>query len=357
MDIALKATYNDGNKGNYIGFKGVCSAEILINNIKAGRVNCSSSDNPCRKYFDNRLKVHKPKINSQCYESQLFNDWKFGAGMYHNGDKAGKAIPIRRASEGDLAIVTTRFPDTEEKDRKIVGIYKIAKVDEETKDTMGTLLVADEKGRLELPADIAAELNFWDYYNPTSIDKQWHEGLFRYMEKEKTDSILLSLDKLLVDEKQRLALKELRDPSKLKPTPTAGGLDPTIKKVLLNRKYGSGGEGKEHRELKEWIAQNPSFLGLADVIKTEVEEHRFPSNDLPDIVFQLKSGWAAVEIETTNPLPGAYQAVKYRALLRVEQGLDLEDPSVTCFLVAYEIPTLVGDFCKRYKVGTKAKKI
>ena len=149
----------------------------------------------------------------------------------------------------------------------------------------------------------------------------------------------------------------------LKQTSTVGSntrpsrLDPTVKRVLQSRKYGPGGEGVEHRLLKEWIADHPEFLGLTGVLETQVEEHRFPSNDLPDIVFKLQDGWAAVEIETTDPLPGAFQAIKYKALLCAEQNLDIDDENVSSYLVAYDIPKHIENFCKKYKVKSYSKPI
>lgn len=148
MDVALKATYNDGGNGGFIGFKGVCSRDVIVNNMN--KVNCSMKDNSCKIFFDLGLKGRKPQKNDHCYESKLFIDWKFGAGIYHSGAKNGQPIPIAKVNPGDLAVVTTRFPGQKEQDRIIVGIYKIAKVDNSAQSTMGTMLVADKHARLEL---------------------------------------------------------------------------------------------------------------------------------------------------------------------------------------------------------------
>jgi len=117
-------------------------------------------------------------------------------------------------------------------------------------------------------------------------------------------------------------------------------------------------EGQAHLRLKNWIAENPWFCDLHDVVKTEIETHQFPSGDLPDIVFHLSSGTiVSVEIETTNPLPGAYQALKYRTLLCAENDFDLSSDKVETVLVAWEIPSNIQMFCERYGIKYYEKKI
>lgn len=110
------------------------------------------------------------------------------------------------------------------------------------------------------------------------------------------------------------------------------------------KKYG-GGEGKDHRRLKEWVANNPEFLNLNDVEGVEIESHIFPSNDLPDIVFRCRDKLISVEIETDTPLPGAYQAVKYKALLCAELGVPCTSQRVQTILVAWHIPSDIREFC------------
>lgn len=127
----------------------------------------------------------------------------------------------------------------------------------------------------------------------------------------------------------------------------------TTKKAVV-RKYGAGGEGKEHKELKDWVARNPDFLGLDNVIETEKEEHVFPSGDLPDIVFICDDNkYAVVEIETIIPIPGAYQAIKYRSLLCAELGLPLDSKDVKSFLVTKENSQDVEEFCRKYRIKVK----
>ncbi len=125
----------------------------------------------------------------------------------------------------------------------------------------------------------------------------------------------------------------------------------------VSKKYGGGGEGKDHKQLKEWIANHPQFIGLYDVIDVEVEKHLFPSHDLPDIVFVCKNKSVSVEIETDTTLPGAYQAVKYRALLCAELGEPCASDKVDSILVAWFIPQDVRDFCSKNRIGVFEKRL
>lgn len=114
------------------------------------------------------------------------------------------------------------------------------------------------------------------------------------------------------------------------------------------RKYPSGGEGKEHRELKEHFERHPEQLGLKDTMCCE-KEWIFKSEDRADLVFWHKSGGkTVVEIETDMPDPGAHQLIKYRALLCAQNGLSLDSQKVRAILVAWSVPTEVREFCRKY---------
>lgn len=129
-------------------------------------------------------------------------------------------------------------------------------------------------------------------------------------------------------------------------------------KKTTRRKYGSSGEGKDHKKLKNWIADNPKFVGLENVVITEIDNHIFPSGDRPDIVFFCEdNNYATVEIETNQLDGGMYQAIKYKSLLCAELGLPLNSPNVKTFLIAWEMPKEVKDFCDKYEVVYKKKKL
>lgn len=118
----------------------------------------------------------------------------------------------------------------------------------------------------------------------------------------------------------------------------------------INKKYASGGEGPDHKKLKEWIAENPQVIGLKNV-KRYILEYVYPSGDAVDILFELSDDIdVVVEIETDNPFPGCYQAIKYRVLRCAQRNLNLDSESVRAIVVAWKIPEEVRHFCRRYDI-------
>jgi len=110
-----------------------------------------------------------------------------------------------------------------------------------------------------------------------------------------------------------------------------------VKKLAIakRRKYGGGGESPEHLEVKKWVAKNPKRFGVYKLRKIYEEEYIFETNDCPDVVFEhADEKFTIVEAETTDMLQGAYQVVKYRALLCAERGWKLQDPRVKTFVIA-----------------------
>jgi hypothetical protein len=126
----------------------------------------------------------------------------------------------------------------------------------------------------------------------------------------------------------------------------------TIRGIRLfkAKKYGSGGEGSDHRKLKDQIADNPGLVGLRNVRK-RFKEYPFPSGDIADIVFELENNrYAVVEIETSDPLPGCYQALKYRTLKCAELGVSITSSIVEAIVVAWDFQPFTEDFCSSYAI-------
>jgi hypothetical protein len=359
MHIAFKCTYNNGGEGIYVGFQGACSEDIIKWNIEQGRVWCSQDDCECKKYYIRGFKENKPI--DPCYESVLFKKWEYGAGYYHTGIRKGTPIHISNVEEGDIVILTTRFPNDAEIDRKIIGLFKIAKIENKPE----TILIADKKYRIKLTTDIAKELYFWDYYSTREGNVSWRTGLFRYLNDIQVGQVLRDIMTVAKDDTTKILAKELFSEIQSKivghiPQLSGDRLKKgkihSVRRILVNRKYGPKGESEAHKKLKEWIAIHPEYLGLKNVKKVEIEEHVFPSRDLPDIVFIYDNKYAVVEIETTDPLLGAYQSLKYKVLLCAERSLSIDSELVKSFLVAYIIPDQVKDFCQKYGIETKVKK-
>lgn len=360
--VAIKCTYNNGDEGIYVGFNGTCSENIMKWNIENGRVWCSQKRCECRKYYDNSFKGNKPI--DPCYESVLFRDWEYGAGRYCTGKKNGTPIHLSGVKEGKIAILTTRFPQESEIDRRIIGFFKIGQVINNPNEP--TKLIADRTFRIRLPMEEARELYFWDYYSTERTKEKaiWGTGLIRYLNDDQVVRILMDLKETLRDEKAKAMVITLLNQEfpKVSLPPVSG---PRIrnmksinrtKRIALIRKYGHGGEGIKHKKLKEWIAKNPQELGLSSVKRTEIE-HVFRSGDIADIVFELNGNkYAVVEIELFDLICGCHQALKYKVLKCVELGLDINSSDVEAIIVIPSISQEVKEFCNKYGIRFVEKK-
>ena len=353
MNLAFKCTYNDADEGVYVGFNGTCSTDNVIRNIRSGRVWCSNEQCPCRIFYDDGFRGDAPEY--PCYESELFKQWRFGGGTYHHGNRAGTPIKIHEAEAGKIAILTTLFPNDDEKDRKIIGLFKIGNVEESDQ----TLVHADENHRIRLLWEEANQLNFWNYYSVSGDKPRWGTHLFRYLTDEAVFGILTDLRGTIRDENSKTIIKDILEkdfahiPISSKPSGMLKQKESRKEKITRLRKYGSGGEGKEHKRLKEYIAKHPEAIGITNVKKVAVE-HTFCCGDTVDILFQHNDGTdTVVEIETIDPEPGCHQAIKYRALRCAERSLSLDSSKIKAYLVAWEIPKAVSLFCDNYKIVWK----
>ena len=92
--------------------------------------------------------------------------------------------------------------------------------------------------------------------------------------------------------------------------------------------YVGGGEGKEHKAIKDYVYEHPESLGITGVIR-KVVEHPLPSGDRLDVYFETSDSRYAIEVKpSTSPdddiIRGIFQCVKYKAILeamrKVEYG-------------------------------------
>lgn len=103
-----------------------------------------------------------------------------------------------------------------------------------------------------------------------------------------------------------------------------------------------GGEGEEHKSLKEYICQHPDCLGYHHVTAAETE-HALPSGDKLDVYLELADGThVAIEVKpSTSPehdlTRGLFQCVKYRAVMDALRTIECAD---------YEIKTLLVTACR-----------
>ncbi|MCZ0940202.1 MAG: hypothetical protein OXJ55_16280 [Caldilineaceae bacterium] len=344
-------TYNDGGaRGGLIGYRGVCSDRIMVQNVEVdGRSWCSDPENECFKYCDRGRKGRRPTVppvggevyDGVCYESQLLarKPLKFWAGTYQSGRKTGEPIPIDfgRVEKGDIVLLTTLAPQRTERDRIVFACYRVGGWG---KDKWGNYIESDGTMDLVLPEGIAMYCRYWDYQTPNKDGSVfWGRGLFRYLDRDNTKRFVDELVFRLGDTSERdMLVRELGNSIEIRP-PQGG----------LGRPRGTS-EGEEHRRLKELVAAKPELIGLPAGSEPEIE-HSFLSGDRVDVKFNLPNGDAAVvEVETIVPEPGAHQAVKYRALLEVQRSDALGSGHVQAILVAHEFDGETRKLAEKYQI-------
>lgn len=101
---------------------------------------------------------------------------------------------------------------------------------------------------------------------------------------------------------------------------------------------GRGGEGPEHKALKEYVAANPAVVGLPAAHAAGGQEHRLPSGDQIDVLFMGAAGALAVEVKPhasgrDDVARGVYQCVKYRAVLEAQSSISDDPYDVSVMLV------------------------
>lgn len=102
-------------------------------------------------------------------------------------------------------------------------------------------------------------------------------------------------------------------------------------------KSGGGGEGEEHRALKEYVANNANVVGLPSNARA-TKEAPLPSGDKIDVLFDIPKGLVAVEVKSkiSNEVDlarGLFQCVKYCAVMEAERGSKGARYSVDAMLV------------------------
>lgn len=99
-----------------------------------------------------------------------------------------------------------------------------------------------------------------------------------------------------------------------------------------------GGEGYEHRQLKEYILNHPGSIGIKEV-KIAETEYTLPSGDKLDIYFKLNDeSVVAVEVKSSisddaDLTRGIFQCVKYKAVLNSLQRIEGTKRNITVILV------------------------
>lgn len=111
----------------------------------------------------------------------------------------------------------------------------------------------------------------------------------------------------------------------------------------------NGGEGEEHKALKEYICHHPESINYKDVDFAETE-HILPSGDRLDVYFELSDGThVAIEVKPSissdqDIARGVFQCVKYYAVMDALRNIECKDYEIEVLLVT------AGNFSSQNKV-------
>ena len=117
---------------------------------------------------------------------------------------------------------------------------------------------------------------------------------------------------------------------------TPAPADDLVEKAIAAR--GRGGEGKEHKALKEYVAANPSVIGLPAALAQGRCEFPLASGDRVDVVFEGRRLKTAVEVKSSissvgDIARGLFQCLKYRVVLEKQAELSRVPFGVDVLLV------------------------
>lgn len=110
----------------------------------------------------------------------------------------------------------------------------------------------------------------------------------------------------------------------------------TIKNVQFN--YG-GGEGVEHKNLREYIFEHPESINSNNIVFKETE-YILPSGDRLDVYFEFEDRkHVAIEVKpSTSPesdiIRGIFQCVKYKAVMDALKRIECQNYRIEVILLA-----------------------
>ncbi|MBX3504597.1 MAG: hypothetical protein KF895_03895 [Parvibaculum sp.] len=108
--------------------------------------------------------------------------------------------------------------------------------------------------------------------------------------------------------------------------PVEFNLQHLIERAKTGRGAG-GGEGEEHRRLKEFVAERPTLLGLPGSAVRGQLEYPLPSGDRVDVLFESRKVLLGVEVKSNisnevDIIRGLFQCVKYKAVLAASASVE-----------------------------------
>ena len=175
-NVAFKLTWVYGVRGP---FTSSCTAEGRRLNIQvAKRVWCSQRKCLCFQVFKaGNTAPPVPIEDWPCNDSQALLDWRFSSGYFHHGKRKDQPIPMLGVRIGKLAFLTTRSFEMSERERIVMGCFRVSRVSDEEEEFWVEAEPGDERLRVK---DLARAPRYWDYHKQTS-GPRWGTGLFRYL--------------------------------------------------------------------------------------------------------------------------------------------------------------------------------
>ncbi|NLI89167.1 MAG: hypothetical protein GX366_01980 [Epulopiscium sp.] len=135
--------------------------------------------------------------NYVCYESQMLREWKALAGVVQRGQRKGEPMKLNKVQNNSLCILTTRLPNSSERDRFIFGVFLVDENYEGDGSEAG-YVTTKSKYKIKLSPKEAQKMLFWNYHaneNKPEI-ATWSSGLHRYFEDEQAVQILKDIASL-----------------------------------------------------------------------------------------------------------------------------------------------------------------
>lgn len=176
-NVAFKVTWVYGPKGP---FTGPCTAKGReINIVRERKVWCSDEGSKCAQILRAGNIGVLPTGHLPCYDVAIFEDWSFGGGFFHNGERRGQPMSINHVRPGRSAFFTAKRYDMEERDRIVIGFFEIGEFDRNADPDGGVVVTSVPSSRVRL-RDIERAPRFWDFHTQNGPPR-WGTGLFRYL--------------------------------------------------------------------------------------------------------------------------------------------------------------------------------
>lgn len=120
-------------------------------------------------------------------------------------------------------------------------------------------------------------------------------------------------------------------------TPYAPFTSSEVNEITYTSDHYGGGEGPEHKRIKDYIFNHPETLDIKNVLE-RATEYPLPSGDKLDVYFKLKDGSiVAVEVKSSisddaDITRGIFQSVKYKAVLEAMQRIEGRKTNISAIL-------------------------